>query len=229
MSQLPQRRKSAEELAKLRENLGMPAEAPVPFSPENPLPPMPPRRGDHRQQNPPAPPTPDLPAPSPAPRPAKAVRSLRRSERLPLPERHTPARSAFSALPATRHNEAELNEIRRLNAIHNLNPTPPDFRMAAASLLWIIPGYVFAFGGAAFAIPQIYLLHPYTMMPGDGFHLMHPLSIVIAGEVLALAIAALIFYRRFYSRHHSAILAGIVFFTLVFAFLHFFPKLTHGS
>ena len=113
---LPERRKSAEEIAKLRESMGIPGAAP-----QEPAPQVPPRQEE------------DLPAaedeqPSTAPVPAKPVRSLRKSER----EVPTPAAAAVkippaekgAAIPARRHNDRELMEMRRAQA------APPDRSIA---------------------------------------------------------------------------------------------------
>lgn len=212
MSPLPQRRKSAEELAKLRADLGIPS-ADTSATPAAP----PPRNA------PQLPASLAPPATAQPPWPAKAVRSLRRSERLPVSPEQTRQRQQ-SSMPTYRHTEEQLQEIRRLNAIHNLTPTPPDFRMAAAPFWWLIPAYTFAIAGIALSFPQI---NDAILPFGSG--MVTKFVVVVVAELFALAFAGFIFVRRFYSRHHSAILVVIASFTLLLAFFHFFPNFQHGS
>ena len=108
MSLLPQRKKSPEEIAKLRESLGIPA---LPTD-EEPAPPMPspatappdrftpaPLQLTKTQPVPPAPLAPPLPAPAHAHAP-KPVHSFKRSDRIPLLPLEDPPSAAPDATPA---------------------------------------------------------------------------------------------------------------------------------
>lgn len=263
MSPIPQRRKTAQELAELRDSLGIPAAAPKPFTGHEYQPPDLPRGGIPAPPVRPAPeksaslpalpaagnarispsvskpaaisqpvvvPThavPQLETPAAfAPRPTKQVRSLKRSERLPV-TLISPADTGVSGssdLPAHRHSEAQLNEIRRQAAIGNLgNAPPPDFRFAPSNPLWIITGYMLALAAALICTRPVF----HSLFPAATR--LHPLATAGVLDALALAVAAGIFLRRFYSRHHAAIILIIVAFTLVFASIHYIPILRHGS
>jgi hypothetical protein len=45
----------------------------------------------------------------------------------------------------------------------------------------------------------------------------------------ALLISIFIFARRPLSRHHSAFIAAMALFVIVFGALHYFPNLQHGT
>ena len=281
MSLLPQRKKSAEEIAKLRETLGI--TGPTPAEDESPAPvpvpaplPEPVVAAPVVKSAPAAEPIPD-PEPSPvvhlepepvtplgnapvhltAPLPAapthgpRPVRSLKRSERMPVlpPDEseqpavseelphlsapptyqskqvrslrkteqlpvtpvdiHTPP--ADSVLPVHRHSDQELNEIRRQAAITTQGPVvhPASIK---AHLAVVIPGYLFALGGAV-------------------CFYFYELSIdITAGCVAAaLLVAAFIFLTKPLSRHHAAFIAVMSMFVIVFGALHYFPQLQHGT
>ncbi|MES2997017.1 MAG: hypothetical protein V4733_09435 [Verrucomicrobiota bacterium] len=233
MNPLPQRRKTAEELAKLREDLGIPAEAPSSYSamvpPPAPLPPPKPATAITNR----TPAALEIHGPEetvlPPAREPKPVRSLRRSERIPPLEPHPRAIASASPIPSVRHSDAELQEIRRLSAIRDLQHTPPDFRMTPARPAVLTAAYLFAATGIAISMPQVYRHLVPSFFTLGGLQMTHPILFVAAAESLALIIALWVWLRRLYSRHHSGFLAIIAFFTLFFATLHFFPRFLHGS
>ncbi len=242
MSLLPQRKKSAEEIAKLRETLGVPAppeketETPVAAGFETIVP-------THHEaivEHHPAPPEPEAP---PARHDPKPVRSLKRAERIPPPEPHTskavhidvphlakPVRSlrkseqvpvlvpappeptADSKLPLHRHSDEEIAEIRRREALAMMNPSPPNPKLAAAHVALLIPGYLCAIAGATCFLSYRF-----------------PMAATAACAAVALLISAFVFVRRPLSRHHAAFIAMIALFVLVFGTLHFFPQLRHAT
>lgn len=170
---LPERRKSAEEIAKLREAMGVPGAAPA--EPDGvPVPaPAPVPRGDEASRAPvPSPaalatsrspaeqttPADTLaPGPGGATAPAdvpqeprrpihKSVRSLRKSEQGPVTASALPRESAV-VIPTHRHSERELMELRRSQA------APPDQSIAYIKNLavpWplVTLGYLLPLGGA---------------------------------------------------------------------------------
>lgn len=264
MSLLPQRKKSAEEIAKLRETLGitaptqgelelpvenapepapapakkieppLPAFAPIPFAElhdaksahANPIPVLP-----CEESGPPPtavehlPPPEELPAPLPVEQPAtRIVRSLRKSEQGPV---HTPPPPApDSKLPIHRHSDKELNEIRRRETLAMIGtPIMPQTHTAHLSL--VIIGYLLAIiGGVAVAIPD------YLAEVARDFGFYHDyfekiLTATCAG--LALPIAAFIYFRKPFSRHHAAFIGVITLFVIIFGALHYFPQLRHGT
>ncbi len=269
MSLLPQQKKSAEEIARLREALGIPSAAPaepVPAPPPPralaPAPAAAPANSHYRQHHnlhrpgpdepslvpipvtepvdakaarltkpsdgipvlpvpldglpvvhySPPPEKPVLPASSPLPvAPSlKPVRSLRKSEQLPLPVVHQPP-PADSKLPRQRHNDDELQRIRHQEAIAlaAVHVEPPRL---TAHVALVITGYLFAIAGAV-------------------CYYFYELQMVIPATCVACGffVAAFIFFCRPLSRHHAAFIAVIALFVTVFGALYYFPQLSYGS
>ena len=236
MSLLPQQKKSADEIAKLRESLGVaPApedeemaaaasvletaslyqvkevpvveqatRVPVLAVEENGQPP-------HTERLTEAAPLPIV-ASIPAPHGPKVVRSLRKSEQIPLAPLPSPA--ADSKLPILRHSGKELNEIRRHEALATLAPwTHPQ--ALTAHLALVIPGYLFAIGGGV-------CFYFYDLEKRE-------LRITAACAAMALLIAAFIYFKKPLSRHHAAFIGVMALFVIVFGALYYFPQLRHGT
>jgi hypothetical protein len=236
MTPLPQRKKSSEEIARLRETLGIPGSGP--------------HEGDSVPEN--APPLVDtivpanheatvvhenvlaeLPKPAPqqvhsfkrservagvdkipapivqAPRERKPVRSLRKSEWVPAePQLEVPP---DSPLPHQRHSDQEIAEIRRREALALMN-AQPNPKLFPAHLGIIIPGYLSAIAG------------------GAGFYFYQfPIAATLACVIFSLAVAITIGIRKPVSRHHAAFISVISLFVLVFGALHYFPSLRHAT
>lgn len=159
-------------------------------------------------------PRPTIPATSPLPVPhgSKVVRSLRKSEQGPLPPVHEPRPD--SKLPIHRHSDDELNRIRRQDVIAQ-TAAPLHPLALTAHLVIIIPGYLAALaGGACFYFYDIE---------------KHLMSLTAGCVVVALAIAAFIFYKKPLSRHHAAFIAVLSLLVIVFGALYYFPTLQHGT
>ncbi len=262
MSLLPQRKKSAGEIAKLRETLGIPGQAPVvedlplldalgashaSFAAKNsteapvskaptsafdtgalmaPLPIAPqhharPVRSLKRSERIPVLPLHELtgdeiaqpssqPA-APVSHPAKIVRSLRKSEQVPLTPSAIHSPPADSNLPVHRHNDQELNQLRKQAALAMQAPTVP-FGAVTAHLALLIPGYLFAIGGGV-------CYYFYEL----------PISMTSACVAVALIIAGFIFFKKPFSRHHAAFISVISLFVIVFSALYYFPLLSYGT
>ncbi|BCU75443.1 hypothetical protein [Luteolibacter sp. LG18] len=183
MSALPQRKKSAEEIAKLREEMGLPSaatNAPAEAPKEDVSEPEPPR-------------------PKPA---AKAVRSLRRSERQPAPEvSPASAPAGSSAIPARRHSERELDRMRRQEAMTALSaevpPAVAHLKKSLAHPALIALGYALAFGGGVGAFPvalYIALKKPYSR---------HHAGLMVMIAVLVVAFGALYLFPNLNPVHAS--------------------------
>ncbi len=251
MSLLPQQRKSSEEIEKLRETLGIVAPptdaaveatlavaepavrstpvpeifAPAPVPREEISPPRQPRAEQRVpvlpvEENGPPPQHSNLPEPldlAPAtflqPTPGqKGVRSLRKSEQGPLPP--VSAVAPDSKLPVHRHNDQELNDLRRHAALATLAPwTHPQ--SLTANLALVIPGYLFAIGAAAW------------FYYGDIER--QEMRISAGCVIVALLVAAFIFFRKPLSRHHAAFIGVIALFDIIFGALYYFPQLRHGT
>lgn len=203
MSLLPQQKKSAEEIAKLREDLGIPGTDPA-EAPANEVPAALPAESAPQE----------IPAgtaiPS-APRASKKVRSLRKSEQLPLATK-PPEPSPDSSLPVHRHSDDEIMRIRRQEMFAMQTPQPPNPKLIPAHLALVIPGYLFAIAGWV-------CFYFYDQ----------PIAATGACVVAALLVAGFIFLKKPLSQHHAAFISVIGLFVLVFGALHYFPQLRHGS
>jgi hypothetical protein len=223
MSLLPQRKKSPEEIAKLRESLGI--AAPPPGAPEEmPLQTEPttaaPKSVHSLKKSERIPALPlDGPGPAspvaskppitaPLPRP---VRSLRKSEQTPVIPVLIPEPSLDSKIPVHRHSDRELNELRRREALAMMTPAANP-RLSIAHPALLAPGYLFALAGAVcFYFYQL------------------PLATTAACVAAAMIFAVFIFLRRPISRHHAAFIAVLTLFVAIFAALHYFPQLRHAT
>ncbi len=246
MSSLPQRKKSADEIAKLREEMGIPSanmeieeviesvvaeritlseatlERPVELPFTLPLPaseiPFPiasisnsrPVRSLKRSERGTAdlqivPEAVDL-SPVHLPETGRVVKSLRKSEQIPIfaPENYTPP--VNSKLPVHRHNGHELDRIRRQGAIQQMQAAGADPQLQIAHLAIVIAGYLFAIA-APFGI------------------YFYNIQLALTASALAIAtlIAGFILLKKPMSRHHAAFLAVIILFVIVFGALHYFP------
>lgn len=220
MSLLPQRKKSTEEIAKLRESLGIPGISPAETTAATP---------------PPA-------ETAPAHHGPRQVHSLKRSERYPdapstepllrsvtltpqpqVPKLDSPPRKSaqgriatpavtHSKLPVHRHSDQEISEIRRREAIAMLAAAKPDPRLARAHPMLLIPGYLLAFAGAL-------CFYDYQF----------PLNAAATCAAAALLIAGFVSLRRPISRHHAAFITVITLFVIIFGALHYFPHLQHAT
>jgi hypothetical protein len=227
MSTLPTHRKSPEELARLREELGVPQPADAVAAPPEP--------GPQATTPPVAPEAPAVPGPvadpgppdtaaAPEGRHPRPLGSLRRAEHLAPAPPHAP--SAIK-LPGHRHTDAELAELRRRSAMAAiaeggyLPPVPASKPLLALA-------YVLAIGGAAAPqLTRLYARISESYLAGkafsEGYHLL------LAGCLAALPIAGFIALQRTPSRHHAALIAATAFFALVFSLLHYFPSLKYGT
>lgn len=225
MSLLPQSKKSAEEIAKLREDFGIPSQAPeeTETSAEaatSPVPaelePMDSLKKSERSEvsskeasaAAAAPISSDSPAAAQLP---KKVRSLRKSEQVPLPAQ-APEPSPNSSLPFHRHSDDEIMRIRRQEMFAMQPAQAVHPRLIAAHFALVIPGYLFAIAGWV-------CFYFYDQ----------PIVATGACVVAALLVAGFIFLKKPLSQHHAAFISVIGLFVLVFGALHYFPQLRHGS
>ncbi len=219
MSLLPQRKKSPEEIARIRESLGIPA---VP--PDAPPPAPPPLRKP--QPPPPAAPQTSRPA-DPAPTDSeeevivlpvagntaeKSATSFRKSDSTSTRQpSHTVRPVPGSKLPTHRHSDREIEELRHRQRLAELNAAPNP-KLLPAHPAAIIPGY----------------LPPVAAAVGFYFYNIH-IAITAACLAASLVFAAVIFLRKPVSRHHAAFITAFTLLTTAFAFLHYFPHLRHAT
>lgn len=233
MSNLPQRKKTAEEIAKLRESMGLgdgpaplippPADAPeaavpVPPAPADLPPPQPLPSAAPQPVLPEAShPAPEMPAAEPRPQAEpKQVRSLRKSERGPAPAaRVQPAPSdSATVLPSHRRTELEIKQIRRAEAF---SVQPPANHLIPQAVHPFIAGLGYLCVFAAAVLPFI-------------DHFFTDISRYIPG-VLCLAglgISLFIFLKKKCSLHHAGFISAIAIFTLIFGALYYFPHLRNA-
>jgi len=197
MSALPERKKSAEEIARMREQMGLPFVSPPPADvpAEEPI----------------------EPEARPVSRP-KPMPPLRRSEREPVGESGSPEASSSSALPVRRRSQRELDELRRRESLRALTvEVPPivvQFQAKTAHWSLVAFGYLLVLASAAGT------WHQFLEIPKrDGYWL------AFGGGGAALLLAAFIAARKPLSRHHAGFVAVIVALVLVFALLYYYPNL----
>lgn len=286
---LPQRKKSAEEIAKLRESLGIPGQPPIKeTSPAEAPPPEPVPEPEKAAEKPesvaktesvtkpepalkedaalPAesasapvemlPATPTLePFPAVEPPAPKIVRSLRRSERIPvLPvedekSEKSPALREGSILPGKTVLPAlqvakpvrSLRKSEQIPVTELPEPSPdsklPVHRHSDQELGEIRRQEAIA-ALSPQGPPKPMVAHLAVVIPGyiaaiaGGicFH-YYELSISVTGACvgIALLVAAFIFIKRPLSRHHAAFIAVMTLFVIVFGALYYFPQLQHGT
>ena len=239
---LPQRKKTPEEIAKLREELGIPGgpTAAPPTSPSAAPEPATPEPAD---------PTPSADSSEPAEEPVpvleeqaspeekvpalleeatqpvvthyeephvsgpKPVRSLRKSER--IPSSRSVSTSTNSNLPTQRRTEKELSQLRRSQPI----TTAPVTHLIAltAHPFMVGLGYFLVFGAA--------------LMPFLGRWMEIDIPYIVLALMCAggFFISGFIFLKKKRSLHHAGFIAMIALLVLVFAALYYFPNLRNAS
>jgi hypothetical protein len=224
---IPQRKKTAEEIAKLRESMGLPgasvpdaAAPPEASAPPAETPAIPPTT---KSISPAAAASPETTLPPADPRPpvaAKPVRSLRKSERLPAPSSAAPAsiikNTGASNLPTHRRTESELSRLRRAQASENQQPPAAHLIALTANPFIVGVGYALAFVAAFLPVAD----YRYW------FHTPFAVTATLAG--LAILIAGFIFLKKKRSVHNACFIAAIAFFILVFSALYYFPHLRNA-
>ncbi|KAB2640896.1 MAG: hypothetical protein DVB25_03390 [Verrucomicrobia bacterium] len=229
MNPLPLRKKSPEELAKLRQTFGILPSPPAAQTPdERPsLASAPKRMG--------ALPLPSAKIPADVAAPQRQLRppsrSFKRSEHRPKLEADTPSLTATDAtpspLPLRRHSAQELAHARRHDALAVISRGAYQLPTAAHPVL-LVCGYLLACGGAAAptlldGLSRLTGSYTLAMAWSQGYHLL------TACTLAALVVAAVIYARNSLSRHHAAFIAIIVFFALVFSVIHYFSQLRHAT
>lgn len=224
---IPEKKKTPEEIAALREGLGVP---PAPAQPAQPAQPTQPAQP--AQPTPPLPtvepekplPTPivegetvihlDLP-PLPA-RPVKAepkpVHSLRKHE---LPLAPAPPVTQKTTLPTHRHDPRDVAQIRKREALaalqHQQSADPAaHLRRQTASPFLYASGHLLAIAAAVTAYQHVHYITPAVLLG------------------LAATITLFIALRKPRSRHHAALLFIVVLLTLVLSAIHYAPLFQHG-
>lgn len=280
---LPQRKKSAEEIAKLRESLGIPGQPPIEeTSPAETSPPetaseaadpaaepepvKKPEPVAEKKSSLPAEParesvetlpvTPTLdPLPAAEPPAPKMVRSLKRSERIPV----LPVTDEAAETSATSRGESKLpgktvlptlqvaKPVRSLRKSEQAPitelPEPltdsklPVHRHSEKEISEIRRREAIA-ALSPQGPPKPMVAHLAVIIPGylaaiaGGvcfYYYQLSLEVTATCVAIALLVAAFIFIKRPLSRHHAAFIAVMTLFVMVFGALYYFPQLQHGT
>ena len=196
MNPLPKKKKSAEEIARLREEMGLPPMA-------APEPEPAPVKKTAKQAVAPPPPLP----------PARPVRSLRRSERQPPPLPRSESKESWaSSLPSQRRSEDELEQIRRREARQSLvTEVPPavaQLQAITAHPVILVIGYLLVLGGGI------------GFVAAEDYSTVKPEAYALIGCLSGLLLALFLSLRKPRSRHHAGFIAMIALVVLVFTLFH---------
>ena len=196
MNPLPKKKKSAEEIARLREEMGLPPMA-------APEPEPAPVKKAAKQAVAPPPPLP----------PARPVRSLRRSERQPPPLPRSESKESWaSSLPSQRRSEDELEVIRRREARQSLvTEVPPavaQLQAITAHPVILVIGYLLVLGGGI------------GFVVAEDYSTVKPEAYALIGCLSGLLLALFLSLRKPRSRHHAGFIAMIALVVLVFTLFH---------
>jgi len=214
MSALPERKKSAEEIARMREQIGLPFVSSTP--------------ADAPAQEPVEPEAGPI-------SPARPVRSLKRSEREPAGGTGLPGPSP-SGLPVQRRSPEELDELRRRESLRALavdTPAPVvHLQMMTAQWSLVALGYLLAIAAALDEKVLVWLEKVQSPLADFQAALSKDSTAQALGYLRAfgfsagaLLIALFIALRYPRSRHHSGFIAVIAGLVLVFDLLYYFPNL----
>ena len=244
MSLLPQRKKSAEEIAKLREALGIPGQAPA--EEESPVLAVMDSKAAAKTEVA-ASPSQEIEASSPpAPsHPPKPVRSLKKSEREPVLAAEPEEPGDEPAAP-TPHRPKIVRSLRKSEQVPltpaGVHPVPddsklPNHRHSDRELNEIRRQDAISMQAPAFN-PALQIAHLALVIPGYLFALAgalgfchYELSLTVTASCVgaALLVALYIFWSKPLSRHHAAFISVISLFVVVFGALYYFPQLRHGT
>ncbi len=220
---IPEKKKTPEEIAALREGLGIPGAAveaaqkpePSPTPGSDPGPPASPdptpdAQGDSPQSDEPIIHL-DVPL-IPVTSPAQQSHTLRKHE---TPLAPAPPATHKTDLPTHRHDPRDIAQIRKREALAKLQHPGMDpaihLRKQTAHPALYIPGYLLAIAVGAVAYQRVHHITPIVLL------------------ALALAITLYIFIRKPRSRHHAALIFILIFLTAAFGGIHYAPLFKHGS
>jgi hypothetical protein len=200
---IPDKKKTPEEIAAFREDLGIPrtaAEQTQSPAPEHASPPDEPVIHLDIQE--------DIP---------KLTRALQthcfRKQDLPLAP--APPVTTKTALPTQRHTTDDIAQLRKREALAKLDTPGLDpaahLRAQTAIPFLYVPGYLLAIVAAAAAYQRVHHTTPLVLI------------------ALSLLITLYIAIRKPRSRHHAALIFIIIFLTAVFCGIHYAPLFHYGS
>ena len=231
MSLLPQRKKSAEEIAELRGNLGIPAQRPADetaaFADAAPLPKIDADAFDLKKVESPIEdfsfvPTLAIDAsidkepavesvPTTENEPVVAKLAVQEPKPEPVAAPMPMSADTDGKIPNRKHSTSEIENLRRQIAFAQVEPVY-DPRLQKAHPFLVALGYIPVLIGASIAW---FYDQPIIMTaPFVGFSMLVALYVLI---------------RKPISRHHAGFIFAICFLAIAFGILHYFPQLQHAA
>lgn len=255
MSLLPQQKKSAGEIAKLRESLGIPGHAleeepAVETLPPEPAPDVLEISGvTHVKQIEKTAATLIAPLPLADVHATKQVRSLKRVERIPilpvveLAPQESPPLEEPEPLPQM-HNPKPVRSLRKSEQVPlaPVSPPSPDSPLPIHRHSDKELHEIRRQEALAMLAPPVHPLsltaHKALIIPGYLFALAGAvcyyyyeldIQITAACVLISLLVATFIFFKKPLSRHHAAFISVAALFVIIFGTLHYFPNLQYGT
>lgn len=231
MSLLPQRKKSAEEIAELRGNLGVPAQRPADetaaFADAAPLPKIDADAFDLKKVESPVEDFSFVPTlaidpsidnqpkveaeatPENEPVVAKLVVSEPKPEPIVVPI--TVSAETDGKIPNRKHSPSEIDRLRRQGALTQVEQVF-DPRLQKAHPFLVALGYIPVIIGASIA-----------------WFYDQPIIVTAPFVVISMLVALYVLLRKPISRHHAGFIFAICFLAIAFGILHYFPQLQHAA
>jgi hypothetical protein len=231
MSFLPQRKKSAEEIAELRGNLGIPAQRPADenaaFADVAPLPKIDDDAFDLKMVESPVedfsfvptlaidpsidnqPAVGEVPAPPSEPVVDKIV--VQEPELQPAAAPRPVSDESDGKIPNRKHSPGEIDRLRRQIAFAQVEQIY-DSRLQKAHPFLVALGYIPVLIGASIA-----------------WFYDQPIIVTAPFVVISMLVALYVLLRKPMSRHHAGFIFAICFLAIAFGILHYFPQLQHAA
>jgi hypothetical protein len=254
MSLLPQRKKSAEEIAKIRESFGLPGDALAGSAAELATAEEEPQEEHHYETRPASPPsrpaevdlsasfiaTPHTPRPVHSLRKSESIGQATQPELTQLSDAHAapdpssgPQRRPLKSLRKSEQGPLPSARIASQASASNL----PQHRHSEREIeqlrrQTILQNQAPTIHPAALTVHFSLLIIAYlgALIAAISYHFYDVfIAIPACLIVISLMIAGFIFFKKPASRHHAAFLAAIAGFVIIFGAFHYFPQLIHGS
>jgi hypothetical protein len=231
MSLLPQRKKSAEEIAELRGNLGIPAQRPADetaaFADAAPLPKIDADAFDLKKVESPIedfsfvptlaidPSIDKEPAvekvPMPPSEPVVAKLAVQEPKPEPVAAPIPMSADTDGKIPNRKHSTSEIEILRRQIAFAQVEPVY-DPRLQKAHPFLVALGYIPVLIGASIA-----------------WFYDQPIIVTAPFVGFSMFVALYVLLRKPISRHHAGFIFAICFLAIAFGILHYFPQLQHAA
>lgn len=231
MSLLPQRKKSAEEIAELRGNLGIPIQKPsdetAAFADAAPLPKIDADAFELKKVESPVEDFSFVPTlaidssmdmepavesvPTPPSEPVVAKLAVQEPKPEPVAAPMPVSAEADGKIPSRKHSPGEIDRLRRQGAIAQVEQVY-DPRLQKAHPFLVALGYIPVLIGASIA-----------------WFYDQPIIVTAPFVVISMLVALYVLLRKPISRHHAGFIFAICFLAIAFGILHYFPQLQHAA